>query len=199
MSKDMSVDGPGSPISIKKFLASDRYSPSEHPCVLIDNSSSGFVHDDPNTMYMTTEDIQHQANWYRKNSFNGKQVPAYLYRYLHYMYLDGDMKYKTNQDLADAFNKKEITEESPEYKQIVNLIKYCDSNTEAAQLIGFITLFAGTLNQAKKENKPIRLFLKNPDNNLHPQRSARWMSMFYKLKKEYGVPFNENDYTAEDD
>ena len=199
MTKDMSVDGPGSPISIKKFLASDKYSPSEHPCVLIDNSSSGFAHDDPNTMYMTTEDIQHQANWYRKNSFNGKQVPAYLYRYLHYMYLDGSMKYKTNQDLANAFNKKEITAESPEYKQIVNLIKYCDSNTEAAQLIGFITLFAGTISHAKKENKPIRLFLKNPDNNLHPLRAQRWMSMFYKLKKEYGVPFNENDYIDEDD
>jgi hypothetical protein len=194
MSHDMSIDGPGSPISIKKFLASDRYNPSDHPCVLIDNSSIGFAHDDPNTIYMTTEDIQHQANWYRQNVFDGKLVPAYLYRYLHFMYIDGDMKYKTNGDLVAAFNNKEITADSPDFKQIINLIKYCDSNTEAAQLIGFITLFAGTIQDAKKHNKPIRLFLKSPDNNLHPQRAVRWMSMFYKLKKEYGVLFNEDDY-----
>lgn len=190
---DLSIAGPGSPISIKKFIASKNF--SKDICVLIDNAHIGFANDDPDTMMMTTDDIQAQAKWYREESFNGKQVPAYLYRYLHYMYIDGSMKYKTNNSLADAFKAGEITAESPDYKQIVNLIKYSDNNIEAAQLIGFIMLFAGSINQAKKEGKYIRLFLKNPDNNLHPQMAARWMSLFNKINQEYGVPtINTNDY-----
>jgi hypothetical protein len=182
---DLSVAGPGSPISIKKFIAQGDY--SKDLCVLIDNAHIGFANDDPDTTYMTTDDIQLQAKWFREDCFDGKRVPAYLYRYLHMMYYDYNLKYNNDQELAKAFSGGEITEESAEYKHIVNLIKYSDSNVEAAQLIGFITLFAGSIKLARKEKKPVRIFLKNPDNNLHPQMASKWMGLFHNIKKEYGL------------
>lgn len=183
MSQDLSVAGPGSPISVKKFrdtLAPDQ---DRNFMVLLDQEGVGFEHDDKSMVYITTEECAIQATYYVKSVFNGKAIPLYLYRYMAYMFLNQEL---ISQDkLRKQFEDGTIKEDSPGYILIRNLITYCEKNVEAKQLIGLIQLFAGSLNQARKEKKPIKIFLEHPDSYLHPQRTARLMSMFHKIQDEY--------------
>lgn len=187
---DLQVDGPYSPVSIEKLrkhiIRDKEFS------VLIDGAGTGFAHDDPSILYMTCEARLEQAHWWVDNKFDGKTIPAFLYRYMHYMFNDGDFKYKDHLDVAACFNEGKITVDSDEYKQIIGMIKYCKSNPEAAQVIGFIMLFVGTLRQAVQNGIQISIFIETPENSLHPKRQAKFMSLFYKIKKEWYWPEEQN-------
>lgn len=183
--EDLSVDGPGSPVSIKKFngtrIASDR----EGLTVLIDDGI-GFAFDDPEFTYITPEECAKQAVHYVKAGFNEDGLPAYLYRYISYMF-GLNTQFKTNQEYVDAVRKKEFTKDNPDFKEAVNKVKYCENNTEAKQIIGFVQLFAGCLNMCKKEGKPAKLFLHEPDSFLHPKRSAKFMSLIKMIEEDYKI------------
>ena len=184
MLNDLSVAGPGSPVSLEKFRKTlDPGQPKDF-MVLIDSEGIGFEHDDKSLSYITTEECSTQALYYSKEVFDGRRIPMYLYRYLAYMFLDQELV-KTDLEMAEKFKDGTITEDSPDYIYIRNLITYCEKNVESKQLIGLIQLFAGSLNMAFKEKKPVKIFLEHPDSFMHPRRTARLMSMFHKIQNQY--------------
>jgi hypothetical protein len=195
--QDLSIAGPGSPVSLKKVIE-QVIGPEQKPfTVLVDRTGAGIAHDSDECIYVTPEQCSIQALYYKNNIFDGRRIPAYLYRALHYFYNDGRYtpKYKTDQDVIDAFIKEEITEESPEYIQILNLIKYCDSNSEAQQIIGLIQLIQGPLSIAKKQNVGFKLYLDRPETALHPKRQSAFMSWFTRTCEEYGVGLKQEIVT----
>jgi len=185
MSNDLSVNGPGSPVSFKKFLLQTQDKLRELT-VLIDGTGSGIAHDDEGTFYIRPEDCSEQAIYYSKNGFDGIRISAYLYRYLGYMMIDGMKEYKSDQELAEDFENGTITKESDDYKYLCNLITYCSQNPETQQVIGLIQLIGGSLNIARKAKSGLRLYIDRPETALHPKRQSKFMSLFMKLKAEYG-------------
>jgi len=184
--EDLSISGPGSPVSLKKFLHKN---PDVKPITLIvDGSGCGITHDEENMLYVTPEECSKQSIYYSKSLFNGEQISAYLYRYISFLMLEkgNDMKYKTDQELAQAFYDEKITRTSEDYIYIRNFITYCENNSEAQQVIGLIQIIAGSLNIARKEKKGIRLYLDRPETALHPSRQSRFMSALMMLRTEYG-------------
>lgn len=184
--EDLSVGGPNTPISLDKFIKS-----TEHKLraftVLVDGTGMGIHKDSNECVYVTPETCYAQANYYREEKFDGKRIPAYLYRYLNYMFNDDAPFYESDQFLLDLYNGGEITEESEDYQRILGLVKWCESNKEAAQVIGMIQIISGSLRIATQEKCGIRLYLEHPEHALHPKRQSRCMSMIVKLNKEYGM------------
>lgn len=185
--KDISIDGPGSPISIKKVMKQVEPKPIT---LFVDGSGCGLAKDDDTLIYITPEECAFQALYYSKHLFDGKRVPAYLYRYLAYMFELGK-KYETDEELAEDFKNGVITSESPDYKQIVNLIKYCEHNDEAKQIIGLIQLVAGALNMAKKQMMGVKLYIDKPETSLHPNKQSKIPTLLIELKERYG--FDESN------
>lgn len=195
MSNDLSVNGPGSPVSFKKFLLQTQDKLRELT-VLIDGTGSGIAHDDEGTLYIRPEDCSKQAIYYSKNGFDGVRIPAYLYRHLGYMMIDGMKEYKTDQELVEDFENGKITKESDDYKYLCNLITYCEQNPEVQQVIGLIQLISGSLNIARKAKSGLRLYIDRPETALHPERQVKAMNLLMKLKEEYGwknKPESESD------
>jgi hypothetical protein len=196
MSEDLSIAGPGSPVSLKKFILQDQGN-EQGLRVLIDNDHIGIAQDDPSTVYLTVQARKEQWSYFM-TQFDGERIPAYLYRYLHAMFgtaNSASMKYSSDLELKRVFETGELTRESEEYIQILNLIKFSEYNPQTQQLIGMIQLVAGTLNLAKKSRKPIRLFIEHPETHLHPKTTARFMWMFDQLRKEY--EFRSQNNTGE--
>ena len=182
---DLSVAGPGSPVSLKKFIAQNPGLPEL--TVLIDGSGLGIAKDEEGMVYITPEECKTQTLHYVKNIFDGRRIPAYLFRYINYIMNDSyEMKYPTDQTVVDAFNNGTLTEDHEDYVFVKNFITYAEHNTEALQLIGFIQLVGGTLNMARKMGTGIRMYIEQPETGLHPKRESGVMSMFSKLVEEYG-------------
>ena len=180
---DLSVAGPGSPVSLRKFL--DNHGEGLKPLsVLVDGTGTGIMKDEDSVIYITAQDCAEQALYYSKNIFNGVNIPEYLYRYLAFMMLD--RKYQTKEELIQDMKDGKITAESDDYKHILNLIKYCEGSAESKQIIGLIQLLAGIMNEAKNAKVNIRIYLEHPETHLHPKRCSRFMSMFHHLNEEYG-------------
>lgn len=194
MSKDLSIAGPGSPVSLQKVLESDVYDPSKEIICLVDNSGAGIVKDADNTVYITVNNCEEQALYFQ-SIFNGKQIPAYLYRYLAYMFFDKEynsdkemleeLEIQATKEHLELKNESGKIEELDEYKQILNKIKYCNVSAENCQIIGLIQLIAGSLSAAKKEKKGIRIYLEHPETHLHPSRQLKLIKLINKLKKDY--------------
>jgi hypothetical protein len=185
---DITINGPGSPISIKKL--SDLGNFTRKFTILVDGSHQGFIKDDPSMFVVSPEMCAEQAIYYSKIMFNGRDIPSYLYRYMHYMFIDDTRKnkellYPTDKDLITAYELGEIDESSKDYQTILNLIKYCEHNAEAKQIIGFIQIVAGVLNSARKQKKGIRIFLERPETALHPKRQSAMMNLMMMLEKEF--------------
>lgn len=180
--EDLSIDGPGSPISLKKVLKEVELKPFTF---FVDGSGQGIAPDDESCIYITPAECTIQALHYSKNVFDGRRVPEYLYRYLSYMF-DVEPIMNSKAETIIAFNTGVINEETPGYKHIVNLIKYCDSNDEARQIIGLIQLIAGTLNMARKNKSGVRLYIDKPETSLHPKRQSRCVNLLMKLREEFG-------------
>jgi hypothetical protein len=186
--KDISIDGPGSPISIKKVLEQIEPKPIT---LFVDGSGCGIAQDDESLIYITPSECSSQALYYSKSVFDGKCIPAYLYRYLGYMFGIGK-DYQTDEELVKDFADGVITEESVDYKQILNLIKYCENNDEAKQVIGLIQLVGGALNIAKKQQKYIRLYIDKPETSLHPNKQSKIATLLIRLRDRYG--FNDSTF-----
>lgn len=182
LKKDISVDGPFSPISLKKVLAEIEPKPIT---IFVDGSGCGIAQDDDSLIYITPSECSSQALYYSKTLFDGKRIPAYLYRYLGFMFSIGK-DYQTDEELVEDFSSGVITEESVDYKQILNLIKYCEHNDEAKQVIGLIQLIGGALNIARKQQKGIRLYIDKPETSLHPNKQSKIPTLLMRLKDRYG-------------
>ena len=184
--EDLSIDGPGSPVSLVKFF---RNAQIDKPLTLIvDGTGCGIAHDAEDVVYVTPAECSTQAKYYCSTLFNGKNIPAYLYRHLGQLMFDWgyEYKYETDQALAAAFESGELSAESDDYKQICNWFKYIDSNDEVRQIVGLIQLIAGSLNAARKQESGLRLYIDKPETSLHPKRQAGVISTILRLKDEYG-------------
>jgi hypothetical protein len=182
--QDLSVGGPYTPVSLDKLIKTGHM--KTKLTLLVDGTGLGIAKDSPECIYVTPEECSKQAIYFSKEKFDGKRIPAYLFRYLSYMFIDDAIEYESDQFLADLFNGGDITEESDDYKYILNLIKYCESNKEAQQVIGMVQLIGGSLRIATKHKSGIKFYLEHPETGLHPKRQSRLMSMLMKLHKEYG-------------
>jgi hypothetical protein len=188
---DLSVAGPGTPISLKKFRELKRKEgEQEKPLtIMVDGTGNGIWKDDPELFYITPQECSDQAISFLKNHFDGKRVPAYLYRYLSYMFLDEEF-IKNDKLLLDKFLDGTITQQSDSYIYIKNLITYCEANPEARQVIGLIQLISGCLRLAKINNTQLSIYLEHPECSLHPKRCSRAMSLIHHLFEEYGDGLN---------
>ncbi len=195
--ENIQSDGPYSPISLHKTLKKLESEGRLNKITLfVDGTGFGIKKDADSCIYVTPEECSIQSKYYSNTLFDGKRVPAYLYRHLHYMFVleSSGIKrvYETDQDVVNAFNSGKITEESNEYKQIVGLIKSCEHNSEAQQVIGLIQLITGGLSMCKRldrENKEkshsIRFYIDKPETSLHPSRQSRFMRLLMSILKEY--------------
>lgn len=183
MNQDLTIAGPGSPISLQKFR--ETLTEEKSFMVLIDGAGSGIAHDSADVLYITPEECSKQAIYYSKEVFNGVNIPAYLYRYMSYMFLDKEL-IESDQLLVKEFIEGRLTADSQDYKHILNLIKYTESNPESQQIIGLIQIISGALNMARKQNAGITIYLDRPETALHPKKQSRFMSMLMKLREEYG-------------
>lgn len=191
MSEDLSIDGPGSPVSLNKFLQSkDAPEPTKELICLIDDGC-GIAQDAPNIVYINPEDCSEQALYF-SSVFDGENLPASLYKYMLYMFCDDElwkvMPLVLTQDQRDEFKADE------DYKKICNMIKYCKDNTEARQVIGLIQLVSGTLHAAKKMGTGVRFFIHEPETFMHPKRQQKIVSLLMQIKQDYG--FNSEEQTT---
>jgi hypothetical protein len=186
--KDISIDGPGSPISLKKVMEQVEPKPFT---LFVDGSGCGIAQDDESLIYITPSECSSQALYYSKSVFDGKRIPAYLYRYLGFMFGIGK-DYQTDEELVKDFTDGTLTEESPDYKQILNLIKYCEYNDEAKQVIGLIQLVGGALNMAKKLMIGVKLYIDKPETSLHPNKQSKIPTLLIRLRDRYG--FDESTF-----
>lgn len=182
---DLSISGPGSPVSLKKFV--DQAKDLRKFTLLIDGTGSGIAKDHPEFLYVTPEECSKQSIYYSKERFDGR-IPVYLYRYLHYLFIQNGTSwtYKTDDDVLQAFLRKEITNTSPDYVYLKNLIENCEHNPEAQQCIGFVQIVGGALNIARKNKSGLRLFIDRPETALHPARQSAIMPVILQLEEDYG-------------
>ena len=182
---DLSVDGPGSPISVKKVLENVAMSPTGVH-VFIDQNASGFDLEGSDYMEITTEECKRQAVYFKENHFDGERMPFYLLKYLYYFYFDDSIFEKAEDipGLTKYFSEDE--KGKTEYKTLLNTVKYCDKNHESAHLIGLIQGLCGMLKMARDHGSPPRLFIQHPESHLHPSRAAKLMTFTYKVRAEYG-------------
>lgn len=186
---DLTIAGPGSPISLQKIL--DTQNISKPFSLFIDGTGQGIAHDAKEFLYITPEECSKQSIWYSKNMFDGKHISQHLWRWISFMMLDKE--YQKPEDFIKEVTSGKITETNEDYVFIKNFIAYCEHNPEAQQVIGLIQLLAGTLTDAKKNNKSIKIYIDRPETSMHPKRQQRFMSMFYKMEKEYGFDILDED------
>jgi hypothetical protein len=184
---DLTVNGKGSPISLQKFLELKEQTLTKYN-LLIDGSGFGIEKDSKECIYITPESRKEQSDYYN-NIFDGKKVPAYLYRYLHFMFVSENrtFKYNTDKDVVNEMISGRINEQSIEYKTIINLIKYSKSNLESEQVIGMIMSLAGILSASKKQGKGIKVYISHPEYGLHPSRQSMFVDLLMKIQNEYGL------------
>jgi hypothetical protein len=171
----------------------DKEKPNSDPknflTVLIDQTGTGFIQDEPTLVQVMIQDRIEQAHYYRDHIFNGKQPSAYLYRYIHWVMLDDcakPPKYSTDQSILDANMRGELTAESEEFKLILNYINYCKHNPEIAHLIGLVQLVGGSLKAAAKQKNKLRIFIEHPETGMHPKRERLLVSLLHRLRDQYG-------------
>lgn len=187
---DFSVNGPGSPISLKKIIEADLFKKAgSNINVLLDQSHSGFYTTDAPVVEISPEDCKEQALYYKNNSFNGTQLSWSLLKYiLYWAYEKHNMVDPPHEADPDKVTKFLMTDPKGKalYDEICNKINYIDHNKEWLQMVGFILLVGGALNIARKEKKGCRIFLVEPETHLHPKRERLIFSVLNHLNTEYG-------------
>ena len=187
---DLQVDGPYSPISLKKIIASGIINPSTEINVFIPGTNEvlGFAADDEETINIMIEDRVMQAHYFIEEIYPTlPKVPAYLFRYIHWMMFDyNKMKYATDADYIFAIENNDLELHSEEYEQVHNFIKWGKTNSEATHLIGLVQLIAGALKAAARQKCNVRLFIELIETGFHPKRERSLVVLLNKLKDEYG-------------
>lgn len=196
----LTVDGsPYAPISLAKFIKNEAFTDREESkrnlTVIIDGSGNGLEADDPETVNVMIQDRIEQTKYFVEEIYPILQrVPAYLYRYIHWMMFDeeerkpyGSLKYPRDNDFIQALASGVLKETDPEYQQIHSFIKWAKNNTEATHLIGLLQLVGGSIRSASKQNSNVRIFIELPETGFHPKRERKLMMLLEKLKEEYGL------------
>ncbi len=188
--EDFQVDGPYSPISIKKMVDAKIFN-EEGFNILIPgtNEQLGVVADDPDRVNVMITDRIMQAEYFIDEVYPTlPRIPAYLYRYIHYMMFskEYDLKYPTDADYIFAIENGDLDLNGEEYQSIHNFIKWGKTNTEAVHLIGILQLVGGSIKAAARNKSGLKMFIELPETGFHPKRERKIMSMLNKLKDEYG-------------
>lgn len=159
----------GAPISLEKVSKhiSKTGTAKSNMYVLIDNTNTGFVNDDPTLANVTIQEREDQAMYFIGLNL---PLPPYLKKYIEHMYKD---------DKPD----------------VEAMYKYAKTNPELKQIIGLIQLVGGSLNMAKKMKKSVRLYIEEPETRLHPKRERMVISLLEMLKKDYGYGEEDNSKT----
>jgi hypothetical protein len=192
--RDLSVEGPGSPISLRKWYENEHKDILKDTMVLIDSDGLGFEPDGLPCMEITPLTCRECTEYYVDNHFNGKQIPLYLLKPLYYMFFGSFDIYKETVTLSDI--QKYFSEDEKgkqEYTEMLNKIKYSKRNPEAAQIIGFVIALCSGFNLAKKAGVPARFYIEHPESHMHPRRESRFMSMLDRIRKEYDQTYKEKD------
>lgn len=195
-SQDLSLNGPGSPVSLKKAIKKLNINGSKDFTVFIDGTGDGIAMDDPETVNITTEECKKQALYLIENVFEPSQrIPAYAIRHIVYMYDDtnSNYKYKSVKEVIDAIGSDP---EHEDYKLVFNKFTYGRDNAEFLQILGLLSLIAGTFNMARKENKNVRIYIQHPETHLHPKRQSKAVTFLNALKDEYSYDGSGNNKTS---
>lgn len=168
---DLSVSGPYSPASLKKFNMLE-VNENEGVFKLLIPDESGIAMDDPDFAYITIQERAEQAKYFRETFFPDK-LPDYLLQYLNFFY--------------NGTNTMPTEEQLP---QILGLIQYCDTNKEAQQLVGLITLFHDSLLLAKHYKSSVKLFIEEPETLLHPKRVRFVMYVLTVIAEKFDIKLN---------
>lgn len=185
--EDLLVNGPGSPISLKKVIDTVLHG-KRHLTVLLDQDSQGFYTADAEVTVINSEICKEHALEFQSTHFNQKQMPLYLLRHLLYFFYDKEpLVYPHNEFILEDL--KEFVTNDPEgkriYAEILNKITYIKNNPEWQQVIGLIITICGCLNLAKKEQISCRLYIEYPETHLHPKREQKFMYFFHEVYNEY--------------
>lgn len=189
--EDLSVNGPGSPLSLRKIIKSIKHQQPEKEhlpqvTMLIDNAI-GIVKDDPDTIVITPDDCKMQAMHFLKTVFDGVRIPYYTIRHLlacyerqPYSYSDDPaartkLKYPDNESVKMAVMTGAITKDDEDYKFLLNKFTYGEHDPEFLQLLGLIQLVAGSVKSGR------RIFIDYPETFLHPKRERIVMSMMNEI------------------
>lgn len=192
--KSIHVDGPGSPISIKKFLESDPdFANKEGFKVLLDQTGDGFDKEDLPLMEINDEECFRNAEWYSEHAFDGRSVPPYILKWISYFYELKMYDHCADDKTLAAYIATE--EGAEEHKYICNLIKYCKKNMESKKLIGLITLWVGLLIESKYHRVPVKVLIEHPETHLHPNKTSKLMWWFHQTQKEYYPESHKDDDT----
>ncbi len=184
---DLSINGEGSPIHLKKVIEKV-IDDKKHLHVFLDQDHSGFYTADAPVVVLNSEIFKQHALEYQANAFNQKQLSLFLVRHLLFFFYDKkDLVYPHDQFSVSKLS--DFLEKDPEgqkiFKEMLNKITYIKNNPEWQQIVGMIITLCGCMNICKKEGKWARLFIENPENNLHPKRQAAFMSFLHEIYSEY--------------
>jgi hypothetical protein len=186
--QDVSINGPGSPASLKKLIKYVVDPNAKGPVVFIDNGV-GIVKDDPDTIVITPEDCKQQALYFLEKFFKPLQKPPYyVIRHLLALYErpgceydyshSGKAKYPDNESVKMATMTGGIKAEDEDYKFLINKFTYGEHDPEFLQLLGLIQLASGAVKSGG------RVFIDYPETFLHPKRERMVMTMLEEIKRD---------------
>ena len=190
---DLSVEGPGSPISLRKWYENENKDVLKDTMVLIDHDGLGFEPDGLPCMEVTPQGCKECTEYYVDNHFNGKQLPLYILKHFYYMTIGGSDIYEKAKDLP-ALEKYFAEDEKgkQEYQELLNKIKYAKRSAEASQVLGLIIMLCSGFQMANRIGAPARFYIEHPESHLHPKREQRLMYMINKIREDYDHTFKED-------
>jgi len=201
-SADLSIAGPGSPISMQKFTDYlDAETPIERQpelIVMLNQSGQGLLQDNDSIVQVMIADRVMQAHYWRDEFWNGKQISAYLYRYVYYMLEEDEYdiakhKYPNNQAIVDALTSGALTETSDEFVRMKGYFEWLKSNNEVTHIVGLVQLVGGSLRAAAKKQSYLRIFIEEPETGMHPKRERKLVTLIKMLGDDYGFSQKNHD------
>jgi hypothetical protein len=190
---DISVEGPGSPISLRKWYENENKDVLKDTVVLIDSDGVGFEPDGLPCMEVTPQGCKECTEHYIDNHFNSKQIPLYILKPFYYMMIGNFDVYKKDVDvpaLEKYFGEDEKGKK--EYQELLNKIKYAPRSAESSQVLGLIIMLCSGFQMANKSGVPARFYIEHPESHLHPKRESRLMYMINKIREDYDHTFKKN-------
>lgn len=117
---DLSSDGPGSPVSMRKFIEAGHA--AGRLTIVLDRDSIGILPDDPNTVNVLVTDREAQATYFLDMNL---PMPPYLRKYLAMLYDD---------ERLDDMYKHARTNKA--LKQMIGLIQILAGSLKIAKKVG---------------------------------------------------------------
>jgi len=180
--EDISVNGPGSPVSLKKVLKSPSIQLRELN-VFVTNDTH-IVKDAEDVSYITADMCKEQALYFLDTFFKGKLIPHYAFH--HILYLFSERNRDVYKEYPDSISvklsviSKKLTDDSEDYKFVLNKFTYGREDPEFLQCLGMIQLIGSYLKLGAQ-----RIYIEHPETHLHPKRQSKFMTMMQNIRKEY--------------